>query len=90
MSQAIRPFYSNTLLHYQNTLWKLFLLTTETIPWPPCCAKAYQHSIAKKYILTLVQIRASFPTELLRRSSLSVEFLFVRKIDWAQNLLWDE
>lgn len=75
MSQAIRPFYSNTLLHYQNSLWKLSLLTTETIPWPPCHIKAYQHSIAKKYFLTLVQIRASLWTELLRRSPLRVEFL---------------
>lgn len=69
MSQTIRPFYFNTLLHYQHTPQQLSLLTSETVAWPPCCVTVYHHSIAKKYSLILVKIRPSFQTEIVRRNT---------------------
>lgn len=44
------------------------VLVDKAIPWPPCFIKVYQHSIAKKHILILVQSRASLQKKLLRRS----------------------
>lgn len=55
MNQTIKSFYFNTLSHYQHIPQKLSLLTSETVPWPPCCIITYHRGIDERCCLILEQ-----------------------------------